>query len=112
MSVPIPNVKPLRIAYGVAHYSYTGEIGTLGPTLVVDLTSIPERIRSKPSFRAQLYVFIQAFDAAANVQIDSRSVTVLPAYPAVPEYLEFAASAADDAGGIQVTVEAHHTIGM
>ena len=110
--VPVPNVKPLQIPKGVAHYLYRGAIGTLGPVLVVDLTAIPERIRDQPSFRDQLYVFIQAFNPADGIAVDAESVAVLPAAPALPEYLEFAAVATDDEGEIQVLVEAHHTIGM
>jgi hypothetical protein len=110
--IPTPNVKPLQIPKGVAHYLYRGSIGTLGPKLVVDLTEIPERIRDRPSFRDQVYVFIQSFNSADGIVVDAESITVLPAAPALPEYLEFTAVATDDEGEIQVLVEAHHTIGM
>jgi hypothetical protein len=110
--IPTPNVKPLQIPKGVAHYLYRGSIGTLGPKLVVDLTEIPERIRDRPSFRDQLYVFIQAFNSVDGIAVDAESIAVLPAAPALPEYLEFAAVATNPAGEIQVLVEAHHTIGM
>ena len=111
MSVPIPNIRPTQIPHGVAHYKYVGPIGTMGPKLIVDLTDIPQRLRDVIGFREQLYITLQALNPASDIVIDAASVVVLPAAPALPEYAEFAATAVNPAGQLQVLVETHHTIG-
>jgi hypothetical protein len=111
MAVPVPNIKPLQVQAGVAHYKYLGPIGTLGPVLTVDLTDIPERLRGGFGFRDQLYVTLQALLAADGIVIDPTSIVVLPAAPALPEYAQLTAAATNAAGLLQVLVETHHTIG-
>jgi hypothetical protein len=111
MAVPVPNIKPTVIPNGVAHYSYLGPIGTLGPVLTIDLTEIPERVRAGRGFADQLYVFLQPLAAADGIVIDPASIVVLPAAPALPEYAQLAVVAVNAAGLLQVLVETHHSIG-
>ena len=111
MAVPVPNIKPLEISFGVAHFRYLGPIGTLGPVLNIDLTDIPERMRSQIGFREQLYVTLQALNFADGINIDPTSIVILPAAPALPEYAQLDAVATNADGELQVLVETHHTIG-
>ena len=111
MAVPTPNVQPTQIPGGVAHYRYQGPIGTVGPTLTIDLTDIPETLREDPAFRDQLYMTLQSFDAADGIVIDGANPVVLPAAPALPEYVQMPAVATNAAGVVQVLVETHHSIG-
>ena len=111
MAVPIPNIKPLQIPKGVAHYKYVGPIGTLGPVLTIDLTDMNERLRAVVGFREHLYVTLQALVAADGIAIDPASIVVLPAAPALPEYAQLTTVAVNAAGVIQALVETHHTNG-
>ena len=111
MAVPVPNINPLQIDGGVAHFKYAGAIGTLGPTLTIDLTDIPERLRGGAFFRDQLYITIQALLAADEIDVDISSLTVLPAAPALPEYAQLDATAVNAAGELIALVETHHSIG-
>jgi hypothetical protein len=111
MPIPVPNIKPLQIPNGVAHYKYLGPIGTLGPVLTIDLTAISDHLRSVIGFREQLYVTLQALLAADGIVIDPASIVVLPAAPALPEYAQLVASATNAAGLLQVLVETHHSVG-
>jgi hypothetical protein len=109
MAVPAPFVTVLQIPDGARYFKYLGEVGAIGPKFRVDLTQISADLRARPSFREQLYVLIQAFDAAAAVAIDAESIVVLPAGPALPEYLEFDGTTGNVTGQIQVLVDVQHS---
>jgi hypothetical protein len=112
MAIPVGALKPLQVPGGTHTYVYHGAVGTVGPTLFIDLTSIPLRIRQDTNFQDMLYVVFKGLDdgitaagpatlTAANFNDDGDETNA---------YLDTLVTAAAIGNDCMLLVEPRHTI--
>lgn len=112
MAIPVGAVKPLQVPGGIHTYVYNGAVGTVGPTLYIDLTAIPERIREDTNFQDMLYVVFKSLDdnisaagpavlTAANFNDDGSNINA---------YLDVDVTAVAGTEECMILVEPRHTI--
>ncbi len=86
-------LTPTIPADSVCRLLYTGEIGVSGvdQTVSIDLTDLPEDIRTDPNFRDNWRVFVRQVDD--GVSAVSAAIDFTPASPATPTAMTLVATA-------------------